>query len=253
MGSEMCIRDSSYSIHSFVVQTETTFKMASKTPSTINKSNSISSTPSSVIEHIMQNPEVDIDLYGRGFDGIFGPGAEQIGRQEALLRLKGEHDRKTAVRPGNFVDRDLYGRGDPRIFGAAAFIGNENKDRSAQPRNHPRRRVVFVKAGLLGKIADKLRSSRQAEDEEDYFVPLESMSPIGSGHSESTPQVASTKTTTDVPEFPTETTFQEGESGDARRKAPVGTTISFEPTSDLKIETTSIRRGRVSNLSLIHI
>ena len=201
--------------------------MASQKPATVNKNNTISSTSSSVLEHIMRNPEVDIDLYGRGFDGIFGPGAEQIGRREALLRLKGEHERKTAVRPGNFVDRDLYGRGDPRIFGAAAFIGNENKDIGDQPRTHPRRRVVLVKAGLLGKIIEKMRSSRQAEDEEDFFVPLESISPIGSGHSESTPPVASTKITADVPEFPTETAFKEGESSDARQKARVGTTVSL--------------------------
>lgn len=74
-------------------------------------------------------PDVDIDLYGRGFDGIFGKGAETKARRQALKQLKAKQDSRSAVRNGRFVDRDIYGRGDPRIFGANAHQANKLKSK----------------------------------------------------------------------------------------------------------------------------
>lgn len=88
---------------------------------------------------------VDLDLYGRGYDGIFGPGAEAIGHYERAIGLKKKLDRDTSVRRGEFVERDLYGRGDPRVFGEAAFVGNvplsNGKGPSRRRRIYPSARV----------------------------------------------------------------------------------------------------------------
>lgn len=67
---------------------------------------------------------VEIDLYGRAFDGIFGRGAEQEGRRQALQKQKklrdkqyAKHNKSSSVYIAHYVDLDLYGRGDPRVFG----------------------------------------------------------------------------------------------------------------------------------------
>lgn len=67
---------------------------------------------------------VDIDIYGRGFDGVFGLGAEAVGRRTALARLKKSQDARSNKRMGSFVEYDLHGRGDPRIFGPDAHKVN---------------------------------------------------------------------------------------------------------------------------------
>lgn len=80
--------------------------------------------------------DVDIDLYGRAFDGIFGKGAERQSRRQALVQFKSKSDRRSSVRNGQFIDRDLYGRGDPRVFGptARASTTAEPKNRKKPPR-----------------------------------------------------------------------------------------------------------------------
>jgi hypothetical protein len=69
----------------------------------------------------------DTDIYGRGWDPIFGKGSQAIVVKEAKLKLKAIRDAKSRVRIGDHIDYDLYGRGDPRIFGHGADIANRNE------------------------------------------------------------------------------------------------------------------------------
>jgi hypothetical protein len=69
----------------------------------------------------------DTDIYGRGWDPIFGKGSLAITAKEAKLKLKAIRDAKSGVRIGDHIDYDLYGRGDPRIFGYGADIANRNE------------------------------------------------------------------------------------------------------------------------------
>lgn len=67
---------------------------------------------------------IDKDLYGRGSDIIFGKGAAEQTKRQALLKLKAIRDAKVGILPDEHVEWDLYGRGDPRIFGKDAHIAN---------------------------------------------------------------------------------------------------------------------------------
>lgn len=69
-----------------------------------------------------RNNYVDMDLYGRGFDGIFGYGAEEENKRQALMKFKAMQRFKERVKPGEYIDLDLYGRGDPRVFGPEAHV-----------------------------------------------------------------------------------------------------------------------------------
>ncbi|PXF45422.1 hypothetical protein BWQ96_04837 [Gracilariopsis chorda] len=62
------------------------------------------------------NKAIDLDLYGRGFDGIFGDGSEFDIKRHALRKQKAMEDFKVHVKPGMHIDYDLYGRDDPRVF-----------------------------------------------------------------------------------------------------------------------------------------
>lgn len=91
----------------------------------------------------------DIDIYGRGFDGVFGPGAEKIGRRNALLALKAKQDFKVSNTSNGYIDYDLYGRGDPRIFGVYAHKINAESTaehlkqrRSRRPGNKSLRAIL---------------------------------------------------------------------------------------------------------------
>ena len=73
------------------------------------------SKPSSVAQHIRDNPDVDVDLHGRAFEVIFGPGSEEAGAMEEMSRLEKNYNRHASVSRGDYVERDLnrneYGTG----------------------------------------------------------------------------------------------------------------------------------------------
>lgn len=112
---------------------------------------------------------VDLDLYGRAFDGIFGDGAENISRRQTLLHQKGLADKMHAAEA--YIELDHYGRGDPRIFGPNAHIAcmQEAKRSMDQKKLHPDkmklRGLLLPSAGierkaksLVRKLSIRLRS-----------------------------------------------------------------------------------------------
>lgn len=126
--------------------------------------------------------DVDIDLYGRAFDGIFGPGAEQIARRETLLRLKRLRDHNFNLDPShNYVNRDLYGRGDTRIFGAGA-IGTAHiptqipSSKIKKKRNKSHVEALRIPAGFMGKLAKLCEQRDQEKRQQGVLIPLESIS-----------------------------------------------------------------------------
>lgn len=77
-----------------------------------------STSLSSVIPGILR--PTDIDVYGRGDDAVFGPGAAAATQYEAAAALEATRRRTSMVREGEHVDRDGWGRGDSAIFGRGA-------------------------------------------------------------------------------------------------------------------------------------
>jgi hypothetical protein len=75
----------------------------------------------------MDHAFTDPDVYGRGFDPVFGKGAGEITIKEAKLKLKAIRDANSDLRINDYVDYDLYGRGDPRIFGPGSDIANRQE------------------------------------------------------------------------------------------------------------------------------
>lgn len=69
--------------------------------------------------HGTDNEAIDVDLYGRCFEGVFGEGAERENRRQALIKLKSVRD-SWNIGAGEYIEYDIYGRGDPRIFGPLA-------------------------------------------------------------------------------------------------------------------------------------
>ncbi|KAA8491830.1 hypothetical protein FVE85_8312 [Porphyridium purpureum] len=70
---------------------------------------------------------IEADLYGRGFDYIFGEYAQEYTVLEAAQKLEMIRNKKAHVQPGEYVDYDVYGRGDPRIFGEGAHIESKRQ------------------------------------------------------------------------------------------------------------------------------
>lgn len=86
----------------------------------------------------------DIDIYGRGFDIVFGKGAEHRAKKNALLQLKAERDSKMLLNGNDFIEYDLYGRADPRIFGPDAH--NINAESAAEASKSKRNRMLRKKS-----------------------------------------------------------------------------------------------------------
>lgn len=78
---------------------------------------------------------VEKDMYGRGFDGLFGKGGQTQTNRQALLKLKAIRDSRSAVKEGDIIDHDIYGRADPRLFGLNAHVANQNQAASALVRS----------------------------------------------------------------------------------------------------------------------
>lgn len=82
-----------------------------------------------------QEGYIDVDMYGRCSDKIFGKGAELETRKALLLELLARREEKSAASGGRFIEYDLYGRADPRIFGNDShFLNSHNAKRALQQR-----------------------------------------------------------------------------------------------------------------------
>lgn len=113
----------------------------------------------------------DIDIYGRGFDGVFGPGAEKIGRRNAVLALKAKQDFKACNASNDYIEYDLYGRADPRIFGFNAHKINaestaeHSKQRRSLRKGKKSLRAILSPFGKRGRLSRflKRKSSKQVQ------------------------------------------------------------------------------------------
>ncbi|PXF41789.1 hypothetical protein BWQ96_08510 [Gracilariopsis chorda] len=130
---------------------------------------------------------IDLDLYGRGFDGIFGDGSEFDSKKHALLKQKAMEDFKVHIKPGEYIDYDLYGRGDPRVFETTE--GSTTNQESALDNGRARTRRFSPKSFLvpvkvfkkkLGAFARKLSGSRRnsGNDESPRNASVHSVTPI---------------------------------------------------------------------------
>lgn len=135
----------------------------------------------------------DPDIYGRGYDPIFGPGAQEAAVREAKLKLKEQRETKSGIKMNDYIDYDLYGRGDPRIFGENAHIANrqeatEHMQAAQKKKKRTLRRLMFpsgtpalLKAGLKRlktfsrKLTKKGRKKQEEEEEEDVEAASDSI------------------------------------------------------------------------------
>lgn len=109
----------------------------------------------------------DADIYGRGLDGVFGSGAENLSKKNALLQLKAERDSKMRRKGRDFIEYDLYGRADPRVFGRdahkinAAYAAEVWKTkRSGMLKKQSLRTLLFP----FGKSRGQNQSEKKAEE-----------------------------------------------------------------------------------------
>ena len=98
---------------------------------------------------------VDLDLYGRAFDGIFG-GAEDASRKQTLLHQNGLANQMQAEEA--YIELDHAGRGQPRTFGPDAQVAGMQAAKSpmGQKQGSGRKmklRALFFPAGKVGRKA----------------------------------------------------------------------------------------------------
>lgn len=121
-----------------------------------------SASLSSVIPGILQS--TDLDIYGRGDDAVFGPGAAAATQYEAAAALEATRRRMSVVGAGEHVDRDGWGRGDSAIFGKGASTIAARDTAAAYRRAQRRsaRRGYIVPAAVLidGRWRRELRPGR---------------------------------------------------------------------------------------------
>ncbi|KAK1866076.1 hypothetical protein I4F81_008596 [Pyropia yezoensis] len=122
----------------------------------------LSTSFSSVIPGVLQS--TDIDVYGRGDDAVFGPGAAAATQYEAAAALEATRRRTSVVGAGEHVDRDGWGRGDSIIFGRGASTVAARDAAAAYRRVQRRsaRRGYIVPAATLieGRWRRELRPGR---------------------------------------------------------------------------------------------
>lgn len=136
------------------------------TPSPPRESSSaasgLSTSLSSVIPGVLQS--TDLDVYGRGDDAVFGPGAAAATQYEAAAALEATRRRTSVVGAGEHVDRDGWGRGDSIIFGRGASTIAARDAAAAHRRVQRRsaRRGYIVPAATLieGRWRRELRPGR---------------------------------------------------------------------------------------------
>lgn len=106
----------------------------------------------------------DLDVYGRGDDAVFGPGAAVATQYEAAAALEATRRRTSVVGAGEHVDRDGWGRGDSIIFGRGASTIAARDAAAAYRRVQRRsaRRGFIVPAATLieGRWRRELRPGR---------------------------------------------------------------------------------------------
>lgn len=121
-----------------------------------------STSLSSVIPGILRS--TDIDVYGRGDDAVFGPGAAAATQYEAAAALEATRRRTSMVREGEHVDRDGWGRGDSAIFGrgASAVAARDAAAayRRVQRRSARRGYIIPAAALIEGRWRRELRPDR---------------------------------------------------------------------------------------------
>lgn len=104
---------------------------------------------------------VDLDLYGRGFDGIFGSGAEAAGRRSALLKQKKTQQAHFAEQESSYIEYDLYGRGDPRIFGENAHLLNAAEAEAKMPNTKTAGRKKMSLRAVIFPVREKFSNFRR--------------------------------------------------------------------------------------------
>lgn len=117
-----------------------------------------------------QESYVDIDLYGRCSDKIFGKGAEQEMKKTLLLELLARREEKAVALGQSFIEYDLYGRADPRVFGKNSHFLNAQaaektlleRKKSHRSRKSSLRALLFpiAKFGRLVSLISKSSSDR---------------------------------------------------------------------------------------------
>ncbi len=104
---------------------------------------------------------VDIDIYGRGWDIVHGPGAYEAGKRECLDRLIETRNRKAGIEPGEEwqIDPDVYGRAHPTIFGPNSHLRNAEEAaatmRARQENREPRPNCVMIPVRAIWKAMKK--------------------------------------------------------------------------------------------------
>lgn len=119
----------------------------------------------------------DLDVYGRGSDSIFGPGAREENARSAKIHLRELRDEKAGIRVRDVIDYDLYGRGDPRVFGKDAHIINQSEGRAhlkqTRIRNQRALRFLMIPArakALVRSVAKKVKHPEQKTREPEPAV-----------------------------------------------------------------------------------
>lgn len=144
---------------------------------------------------------VDLDVYGRGDDSVFGPGAREENARSAKIHLREIRDEKAGIQVRDVIDYDLYGRGDPRVFGKDAHLVNQSEGRAhlkqTRTKNKQGLRFLMIPARakvLVRNVVKRVKQSeRKAPEPKAVGTPGIAQRPIQKGGSASeSPSLAAT-------------------------------------------------------------